>query len=457
MKRPGIKSAVLACHLLLLLSCATQALAQQRELKLRGYITSLSSPYSFEIGDYRVTRATEVAVEFQDAGPDVRFRPEDFRVGIEVEVRGVYNKQTGELQARKVKIDLDQFRKLKQTVVLSSRPERLERTGENWRAQFFAGGRRVRIEPTTKVEFKLSRVEQEDLERSAKQKDADGTLHTLSSLEEIGPGILMTFEGMVAPDGTIAAERVEFRRNEREKNEEGLWKMFKTKLKTPRDGENKPSTLKVNLSLLDVDLKLLPKEIQDYVSRVGMSLVPAYQRALSDSDMTKIPFQFFVVERPEAFVLSLPNGFVIVSSGLFDVLENEAQLASMLGREIAHIIQKHSLRQWEESAQKRFALALGRAGSYSGLNHVQADRLSLEYMLLAGYDLREAPRAWKLLSEKYPEHDETMTRQSSFMIALADTYSQQDFKGARKNEAEFSQVAGRVREAVAAEQAKQKK
>ncbi|HKR02435.1 MAG TPA: M48 family metallopeptidase, partial [Pyrinomonadaceae bacterium] len=190
---------------------------------------------------------------------------------------------------------------------------------------------------------------------------------------------------------------------------------------------------------------------------IGMSLVPAYQRALSDSDMTKIPFQFFVVERPEAFALSLPNGDVIVSSGLFDVLENEAQLASMLGRQIAHIIQKHNLRQWDESTQKRLALTLGRAGSYSYLNHVQADRLSLEYMLLAGYDLREAPRAWKLLSDKYPEQEETVTRQSSLMVALADTYSRQDFKGTRKNETEFRQEAGRVREAVAAEQAKRKK
>ncbi|HKQ99195.1 MAG TPA: DUF5666 domain-containing protein, partial [Pyrinomonadaceae bacterium] len=272
LKRTGIKSVALVCQLVLLTLAAT-AFAQKPELKLRGYITSLSSPYSFEIADYRVTRAANVAIEFQDAGPDVQFRPEDFRVGLEVEVSGVYNRQTGELQARKLKIDVDQFRKLKQTVVLSSRPERVERVGENWRAQFFAGGRRVRIEPTTKVEFKLSRAEQEDVERSAKEKQADGKLHTLSSLEEVGPGVLMTFEGLVAPDGTILAERAEFRRNEREKNEEGLWKMFKATVKPPRPGEEKPSILKVHLSLGDLDLKLLPNDIQDYVSKIGMSLV----------------------------------------------------------------------------------------------------------------------------------------------------------------------------------------
>jgi hypothetical protein len=456
LKRFRLLSLTLACQLLLL-SSATISLAQKQEIKIRGFITALSSPLSFEIADYHVTRTADVALEFQDAGPDVTFRPEDFRTGIEVEVSGVYDEQTHELQARKLKVDLDQFRKLKQTVVLSSKPEQLERVGENWRAQLFAGGRRVRIEPTTKIEFRLSSIEQEDLKRSAKEKGAGGTLHTLSQLEDVAPGQLMTFEGIVAVDGTVTAERVEFRRNEREKREEGLWKLFKAKVKTPREHEKKPSILKFSFSIADLDLRLLPQDIQDYVSKVGNSLVPAYQRALPDAELTRIPFQFYVVERKEAFTISLPNGAVIVSSSMFDVLENEAQLASLLGREIAHVVQKHHMRQAEESTQKRFALALGRLGSFSRLNEVQADRLSLEYMLLAGYDVREAPRAWKLIAGKNPERDYAVTRQSSLIVALQDTYSQQDSKGTRKNEEEFRQAAARLREAIAESQARQKK
>lgn len=457
MKRLRLFITVLSCQLLLLFAAAA-AFAQKQEIKVRGYVTAISSPNSFEIADYRVTRPPDVAFEFQDAGPDVTFRPEDFRVGIEVEVRGTFNEQAGELQARKVKIDLDQFRKLKQTVVLSSKPEKLERVGENWRAVLFAGGRRIRIEPTTKIEFQLSKIERDDIARNAKEKDKNGELHTLTSLDEVGPGILMTFEGMIAPDGTVTAERAEFRRNEREKNEEGLWKMYKTKVKTPRDQDNKPSTIKVSFNVADAELKLLPKDVQDYVSKIGNSLVPAYQRALPDAELTKIPFQFFVVERPEPFAISLPGGVVLVSSGLFEVLENEAQLASLLAREVAHIVQKHYLRQWDESAQKRFALAFGRAGSYSQVNHVQADRLSLEYMLLAGYDLSEATRAWKLIGEKTPAASEgALTRRSSLMIALKDNYSQSDFGGLRKNEEEFRQMAKRVHEVVIESQAKQKK
>jgi hypothetical protein len=432
-------------------------LAQKQEIKVRGYITRLSSPMSFEIADYRVTRGAEVAIEFQDAGPDVTFRPEDFRTGIEVEVRGVYDASTHELQVRKIKIDLDQFRKLKQTVVLGSKPDQLERVGENWRAQLFAGGRRVRIEPTTKVEFRLSSIEQEDLKRNAKEKGAANKFHALSSLEEVGAGHLMTFEGTVAPDGTVTAERVEFRRNEREKYEGSLWKMHKAKVKTPDAKESKPSILKIPLGIIEYHYELFPQDIQDYVAKVGNSLIPAYQRALPDSELTKIPFQFFVVPRKDALMLSLPSGVVVVSSGMFDVLENEAQLASLLGREIAHVVQKHNLRQWEESEQKRLAFAFGRTGSYSWQNEVQADRLSLEYMLLAGYDLREAPRAWKLIGEKNPDRDDAVTRQSSLMVALQDTYPQQDSRGARKNEEEFRQAAARLREVISVGQAGKKK
>ncbi|HEX8922593.1 MAG TPA: hypothetical protein VF766_14055, partial [Pyrinomonadaceae bacterium] len=125
MKRHRIFIASVVCHFLLF-SAAT-VLAQKQELKIRGYITSLSSPMSFEIADYHVTRGPDVALEFQDAGPDVKFRPEDFRTGLEVEVRGFYNERTRELQASRLKVDLDQFRKLKQTVVLSRKPEKLER------------------------------------------------------------------------------------------------------------------------------------------------------------------------------------------------------------------------------------------------------------------------------------------------------------------------------------------
>ncbi|HEX8922911.1 MAG TPA: M48 family metallopeptidase, partial [Pyrinomonadaceae bacterium] len=162
-------------------------------------------------------------------------------------------------------------------------------------------------------------------------------------------------------------------------------------------------------------------------------------------------------ERKEPFTIAQPTGTVIVSSAMFEVLENEAQLASLLGREVAHVIQKHHLRQAEESTQKRFALALGRLGSYSRLNEVQADRLSLEYMQLAGYDLREAPRVWKLIAEKNPEREDAVTRQSSLIIALQDTYSQQDVKGTPKNEEEFRRIVARVREAIAENQARQKK
>lgn len=443
--------------LLCLLVLPGAASAQKPETKIRGFITALESPNAFEVGEYHVTRSSAVAIEFQDAGPDVTFRPEDFRIGLEVEVRGAYNEQTGELQARKLKIDLDQLRRLKQTVVLSSKIERIERIGDGWRAVLFAGGRNVKIEPSTRVEFGLSNAEREDLKRSAKAVEGSGKLHTLSSLEEIVPGNLMTFEGRVAPDGSVLAERVEFRRNELEKNEEALWKLYRAKIKTPRADEKKPATLKVSFGIGDLSFKLLPQDIQDYLAKVGNSLVPAYQRALPEAELTRIRFQFYAVEYKDAFTAALPSGTIIVTSAMFDLLENEAQLAALLGRNIAHIVQKHHLRQMEESTQKRFALALGRVGSYSRLNEIQADRLSLEYLHLAGYDLSQAVRAWQLIAANDPESEVPITRRTSLMVALFDTYPQYDSGRARKNEEEFRQIAARIRQVMAENLASRKK
>jgi predicted Zn-dependent protease len=42
---------------------------------------------------------------------------------------------------------------------------------------------------------------------------------------------------------------------------------------------------------------------------------------------------------------AMPNGIVVVHSGALELLENEAQLAAVLGHEIAHATHDHTWRQ----------------------------------------------------------------------------------------------------------------
>ena len=88
-------------------------------------------------------------------------------------------------------------------------------------------------------------------------------------------------------------------------------------------------------------------QVQSYVNRIG-------QRLVSASDSRDIPFNFQVVASDEVNAFAVPGGYVYVTTGLLQVAENEAQLASVLAHEISHINERHSI-----EAIKRAALAQG--------------------------------------------------------------------------------------------------
>jgi hypothetical protein len=141
-----------------------------KEIKIRGYVTAVNSPTSFEIEDYKITKDEKVDLEFENLSKEINFRIEDVRVGTELEIKGDFDEDKGELKAKKIKIDLDQFKTLKQTAILSRPPEGIEKTEQGWTGMFFADGRRIKIQPTTKVLFKLNKSEKKDAEQRSKAK-----------------------------------------------------------------------------------------------------------------------------------------------------------------------------------------------------------------------------------------------------------------------------------------------
>src|SRR5882724_7687253 len=144
--------------------------AKVKEIKIRGYITALTSPTSFEVEDYRITRDESVQLEFENATAGNLFKPEDLRIGTLIELKGMYNEETGELKAKSLKVDLKQFRSLNVTTVLDRKPAELEKVGgDKWRGVVLADGRRLRIEPDTQVFFKLNKSEKKESEQQAKE------------------------------------------------------------------------------------------------------------------------------------------------------------------------------------------------------------------------------------------------------------------------------------------------
>lgn len=74
-----------------------------------------------------------------------------------------------------------------------------------------------------------------------------------------------------------------------------------------------------------------------YVNLVGQAVADV-------SDRPDIEYHFAILntEHPNAF--ATPGGYVFVSVGLLKLLRNEAELAGVLGHEIAHITHKHALK-----------------------------------------------------------------------------------------------------------------
>lgn len=152
-------------------------------------------------------------------------------------------------------------------------------------------------------------------------------------------------------------------------------------------------------------------ELQGYVGAIACRLAPDYCGDL----------RVYVVERPDFNATMAPNGFMTVWTGLILRCENEAQLATVIGHEIAHYRYRHSLLQWRSLRRSSNALmianvAIGAAGhssagtelvilaglrAFSREHEREADSLGIELMAEAGYDPHEAARIWEgLIAER---------------------------------------------------------
>jgi predicted Zn-dependent protease len=124
-----------------------------------------------------------------------------------------------------------------------------------------------------------------------------------------------------------------------------------------------------------------------------------------------------VLRMPVFNATMAPNGMMMVWSGMLLRVENEAQLAAVMGHELGHYLERHQLEQLR-AAKDRAVLAqlaslvggavgaVGRLGilaslfAFSREHEARADRLGMRLMQQAGYDGGQAARVWdNLLAE----------------------------------------------------------
>jgi len=92
-----------------------------------------------------------------------------------------------------------------------------------------------------------------------------------------------------------------------------------------------------------VDEKNLQRDVND----VGFWVAAQSRRA-------DLPWSFGVIDSPGVNAFAASRGYVVLTLGLYQLLENEAQLAGVLAHEKTHVVRKHHLRALQESMQTEF-------------------------------------------------------------------------------------------------------
>ena len=143
------------------------------------------------------------------------------------------------------------------------------------------------------------------------------------------------------------------------------------------------------------------QSLQNYLQSVGAALA-------AKSERPNLPWTFRAVDDPSPNAFALPGGFIFVTRGLLDLMNNEAELASVVGHEIGHVTARHSVQQMSQQQLAQLALGVGAILSptvaqlggvasqglgllflkYGRDDERQADDLGFRYALNGGWDVR---------------------------------------------------------------------
>ena len=108
--------------------------------------------------------------------------------------------------------------------------------------------------------------------------------------------------------------------------------------------------------------------VHRYVSLVGMALAQGSTRPA-------LPWTFVVLDTDGVNAFAAPGGFVHITRGALALIKNEAELAGVLGHEIIHVTEKHTIR----AIQKSKAVQMGAAETLSGSSALMERAVTATY------------------------------------------------------------------------------
>ncbi|MFZ1766367.1 MAG: M48 family metalloprotease, partial [Candidatus Nitrotoga sp.] len=96
-------------------------------------------------------------------------------------------------------------------------------------------------------------------------------------------------------------------------------------------------------NLLGASALVKDQGLQSYINNVGRWVA-------SQSERPDLAWHFGVIESSDVNAFAAPGGYIFLTRGLYSLLQNEAELAGVLGHEIGHVIRKHHLKILQQSS-----------------------------------------------------------------------------------------------------------
>lgn len=217
--------------------------------------------------------------------------------------------------------------------------------------------------------------------------------------------------------------------------------------------------------LAESDMIYENEKLSAYLNDVAIKVLP-------DEAKNKVDIEVIILNNPYSNAFAFPNGKVYVHTGILARMENEAQLATLLGHEMTHVTHRHQVRERRSLRNKAAGMAsfratfgslplvgelssalgeLGTMAAVSGYSkdlETEADNVGLEWIIAAGYDPFEAPKLFDHLMEENKEegieepfffgsHPKLKDRHENYLALLAKMGIE---KGGVKNQKKFEKA-----------------
>lgn len=170
-------------------------------------------------------------------------------------------------------------------------------------------------------------------------------------------------------------------------------------------------------------------QMANQVKNVGKNISAAVDRFMRANGMQKeadsYKWEFNLVDDNTVNAWCMPGGKVVFYTGIMPICANENGVAAVMGHEVAHAFAKHGQERMSQGQLQQIgglAVALGTSNkdprtqqiwnmafgvgssvgmlAFSRTHETEADKLGLVFMIMAGYDGREAAEVWVRMSKR---------------------------------------------------------